>query len=326
MTVGRNPGAGMVIAGPASVQASIVASNTGPACAQALSGVSASVASDASCGFGVVADPGLSANLVDTGGEFASYVPEVLTIPAGSPAEDIVAPCAFPFDQRFGERFTVAGAPCDAGAYERVASGAVAQPRVETPTPTPPPAQTPTPTPTPEPTPEFRETVVVEPVRGTVLVCPQRPTRCAPLRAGQTIPMGSTVDTRKGRVELTSLSSDGGPPQTAQFYDGIFRVTQSGAYTELTLTEPLAPCSNRARASQSKKPKARKLWGDGKGKFRTKGRYAAATVRGTRWLTQDSCAGTLIRVTQGVVSVRDTVLRKTVTVRKGKRYLAKPRR
>ena len=102
-------------------------------------------------------------------------------------------------------------------------------------------------------------------------------------------------------------------------------MTQNGAYTELTLTEALASCSNRARL-QSKKPKSRTLWGDGKGKFRTKGRYAAATVRGTRWLTQDTCAGTLIRVTQGTVNVRDNVLRKTVIVRKGKRYLAKPRR
>ena len=103
-------------------------------------------------------------------------------------------------------------------------------------------------------------------------------------------------------------------------------MTQNGAYTELALTEALAPCSNRARAAQSKKPKSRRLWGDGKGKFRTKGRYAAATVRGTRWLTQDTCAGTLVRVTQGSVSVRDNVLRKTIIVRKGKRYLARPRR
>jgi hypothetical protein len=164
----------------------------------------------------------------------------------------------------------------------------------------------------------------VQPVSGTVEVCPPRQ-RCRTLRAGETIPMGSTVDTRKGRVRLTSLPSAGGTPQTAEFYDGLFRVTQKGAYTELTLTEKLAPCSSRARAAQ-KKPKSRRLWGDGKGKFRTKGRYAAATVRGTRWLTQDSCAGTLIRVTQGSVTVRNNVLRRTVIVRKGKRYLARPPR
>ena len=146
-----------------------------------------------------------------------------------------------------------------------------------------------------------------------------------PLRTGETIPMGSTIDTRKGRVELTSLSSAGGAPQKAQFYDGLFRVTQSGAYTELTLTEKLARCSTRARAAQSKKPKARRLWGDGKGKFRTKGQYAAATVRGTKWLVQDGCRFTRTRVTQGVVSVRDDVRKRTITLRKGKTYTARPR-
>ena len=92
----------------------------------------------------------------------------------------------------------------------------------------------------------------------------------------------------------------------------------------LALTEPLAPCSSRARAAQTKKPKTRKLWGDGKGKFRTRGRYSAATVRGTIWLVQDSCDGTLTRVRQGVVSVRDR--KRTVLVRAGRSYLAKARR
>jgi hypothetical protein len=34
----------------------------------------------------------------------------------------------------------------------------------------------------------------------------------------------------------------------------------------------------------------------------------------------------LTRVTQGAVTVRDTVLRKTVVVRAGKRYTARPKR
>ena len=261
---------------------------------------------------------------MDTGGEFATYVPDVLTIPAGSPAEDVVAPCTYPFDQRFGQRFTAAFAPCDAGAYERSASGSGGQPPVPTPTP---PVQTPTPTPTPtpEPTPEFRQSVVVEPVRGTVLVCPTRPTQCTPLRAGDDIKFGSTIDTRKGEVELTSLASAGGKPQTARFKDGLFKVVQSGAYTELQLNEEL-DCRNRAARTAQKKPKARKLWGDGKGKFRTKGRYAAATVRGTKWLVQDTCTTTVVRVTQGAVTVRDQVRKRNVVVRKGKSYTARARR
>ena len=37
--------------------------------------------------------------------------------------------------------------------------------------------------------------------------------------------------------------------------------------------------------------------------FVTKGRFAAATVRGTTWLTEDRCTSTLIRVRVGRVEV-----------------------
>ena len=72
--------------------------------------------------------------------------------------------------------------------------------------------------------------------------------------------------------------------------------------------------------------KTRKLWGDGKGAFRTTGKYSAATVRGTKWLVQDSCAGTLTRVTQGSVTVRRTGGGPTRIVRAGKRLLVRPSR
>ncbi len=195
---------------------------------------------------------------------------------------------------------------------------------VEQPPPQPTAMPTPTVTPAPGPTPQFNQTVVVEPAGGTVEVCPKGG-KCFTLAAGQQIPLGSTVNTKKGAVELTSVSAPGAPKQTAVFSEGIFRVSQRGDITELKLTEPLAPCSKRARAA-AKKPKSRKLWGKGTGRFRTVGNYSAATVRGTRWLTQDTCAGTLTRVTEGAVSVRDNVKKKTVLVRPGKPYTAKPRR
>ena len=68
------------------------------------------------------------------------------------------------------------------------------------------------------------------------------------------------------------------------------------------------------------------LWGSGHGSFRTQGQYSSATVRGTKWFVQDSCAGTLTKVAQGVVSVRDDVKHKTITLRTGRQYLARPRR
>ena len=51
-----------------------------------------------------------------------------------------------------------------------------------------------------------------------------------------------------------------------------------------------------------------------------------ATVRGTRWLVQDSCSGTLTKVSKGVVTVRDLVKRKTIILRAPHSYRAKPRR
>ena len=79
----------------------------------------------------------------------------------------------------------------------------------------------------------------------------------------------------------------------------------------------------KARSLQGSKLRpVRRLWGKGKGKFRTRGRYAAAAVRGTWWLTADYCDRTLVSVKAGVVAVTDLVKRKTVLVRAGQSYTA----
>ena len=255
---------------------------------------------------------GLAPALVSDGGPTPT-----LPITADSPARDLVGACTGT-DQRGVAR--PQGALCDAGAYEYV------QPPPPQATPTPTPAATPVPTATPTPTPPvpvFHQTVVVGKVSGTILVRRPGSSKFEELDATAAIPLGSTVDAKRGVVVLTSVPKAGGVPETAKFWDGIFKLSQPGSITQLALTEPLAPCAKRARASAAK-PKSRRLWGDGKGKFRTKGTYSAATVRGTKWLVQDSCAGTLTRVTKGVVTVRHG--RKTVLVRAGKRYLAKAKR
>jgi hypothetical protein len=200
------------------------------------------------------------------------------------------------------------------------------------PTPTPLPAGSPTPTPTatptPVPTPVAGKSVVAAPVKGTVKVRRPGSTTFVTLDATQGIPVGATVDTRHGTVQLTALQKPGGTTETATFYAGQFKLTQTKSTTDLALNQPLASCARRGRAAHAakKKPKTRRLWGSGHGSFRTKGRYSAATVRGTQWLVQDSCAGTLTRVAHGVVSVRDNVRHRTITLRAGKKYLARPRR
>src|SRR3954469_6819617 len=170
--------------------------------------------------------------------------------------------------------------------------------------------------------PVYHKTVVANPVSGKVLVKRPGSSTFAELDGSQGIPLGSTVDVRQGKVALTSVPKQGGKAETAAFYDGIFKVTQPGAVTELRLVEALACGSAHAAA---KKPKTRKLWGDGSGSFRTRGQYSAATVRGTTWLVQDTCTTTLTQVKTGTVAVNDFVKHKTVLVRAGKRYIARRR-
>jgi hypothetical protein len=166
-----------------------------------------------------------------------------------------------------------------------------------------------------------------------------------PLKGAANVPMGAQLDTRKGRVAVTSAADTAGSKtQTAEFYDGAFVVKQAtpkkkptkpaALITDLTLKgEPprseCAPLKGTASAAAAKKKKRGAksvlggLWGSGKGKFRTNGKYSSATVRGTVWLTQDRCDGTLTTVKRGTVSVRDFKRRKTVTVKAGHSYLAR---
>ena len=63
-----------------------------------------------------------------------------------------------------------------------------------------------------------------------------------------------------------------------------------------------------------------------RGRIRTRGRYGAATVRGTRWSTIDRCEshprpGTLVVVSKGLVAVRSFALARTVLVPAGRRFI-----
>jgi hypothetical protein len=167
-------------------------------------------------------------------------------------------------------------------------------------------------------TPVAGKSVAARVISGKVLVRAVGSSRFVPLDPS-VIENGAEVDARKGVVEITR--ADGG---VAKFHDGIFKLSQPGGITTLTLSEKL-DCRRNAAAA-AKKPKTRKLWGDGKGRFRTKGQYSAATIRGTTWLVRDTCTTTLTRVTEGSVSVRDAVKKKTVVVRAGNRYTARARR
>ena len=212
-----------------------------------------------------------------------------------------------------------------------------------------PPPPTPPAAPAGPPAPVQGVSVDVLPFLGTVLV------NGVPLQAGQQIPLGATVDVTHGTVILLSIVN--GVIQQMQFAGGVFQVFQlPDGTTQLTLVDedfsvcaafkpPTAKAKVKAKKPNAKvKPKPKKskttrkttrqvaaknqapivgeLWGNGKGSFQTKGRYAAATVRGTIYHVADRCDGTLTEVQQGVVTVQDFVHNRTVTVNPGENYLA----
>jgi hypothetical protein len=189
---------------------------------------------------------------------------------------------------------------------------------------------TPTATATPLPPPVAGKTVNAARKSGKVRFRRPGSKKFVTLTADAQIPVGSVIDTRKGRITITAAQGKG-KTASADFYAGLFKLTQTkGAKpaTTLSLTEKLS-CAKRKRASaaaKAKRKKSRRLWGSGHGRFTTKGAYSAATVRGTKWLVQDTCTSTLTRVTSGVVAVRDRVKHKTIILRKGKRYVAHRKR
>ncbi len=188
------------------------------------------------------------------------------------------------------------------------------------------------------PAPRFGHTLDIGLVSGRVIVTPPGKKAFNLGVQDQNIPIGSLLDTTRGRVDLRAASPPASTTGTAraakvedaEFYKGKFTVSQrAGA----TVTQILLAGGNPIVCSESAKPPAQRralphrvlrlLSASGHGKFQTRGRYAAATVRGTIWTTTDYCDGTRVSVQRGVVSVQDFVRHTTVTVTAGHSYFAK---
>jgi hypothetical protein len=190
--------------------------------------------------------------------------------------------------------------------------------------------------PAPVATPVIGKTMVVAPVSGTVSVRAPGQAGFTALTVGGSVPVGAVVDTRGGTVQLTSALGDG-RTQAGTFHGAMFQVRQTASgkgMTDLVLRGGnFASCprrrsgaTGRAAAVSGRKPPVRRLWSrDSGGRFRTHGRNSVATVRGTRWVTTDTCAGTRTTVTEGAVAVRDLRRKKTVVIRAGHSYLARSR-
>jgi hypothetical protein len=177
--------------------------------------------------------------------------------------------------------------------------------------------------------------VVVAPLLGTVKIKLPGSAGYATLAAGDSVPVGTVVDTRHGTVKLTSALS-AGTTQSGEFHGALFQVRQARTgrgMTDLVLRgsnfascpRPTARTGVRAATTATKRKRSlRRLWSRDKGgRFRTHGRNSVATVRGTSWVTTDTCAGTRTTVKQGSVTVRDRRRGKTILVRAGHSYLAR---
>jgi hypothetical protein len=151
------------------------------------------------------------------------------------------------------------------------------------------------------------------------------------LSNGATVPTGTTIDATQGTVTVTAAVDATGTQQSAEFSGGKFTVLQvAGPHpvTKLVMhggdfsSCPKAPATGSrlmpmgAFAAKARKP-VRSLFGTGHGSFRTQGRFAAATVRGTIWQTDDYCDRTVVTVKRGLVAVRDLHTGRAVDVPAG---------
>jgi hypothetical protein len=203
---------------------------------------------------------------------------------------------------------------------------------------------TPPPPPPPELVPVAGRTAVVKQLRGVVRVRVPGSSRFKVLSSASLIPIGSDLDTRSGTVGVTTADTIG--RQTGAFHSGMFKLEQQTASTSsagaariVTVLRLMGGSFSGCEADEdntqaviasipiriapTRHRVVRRLWGsESGGSWSTVGGQAAATVRGTVWMTEDNCLGTYVRVRRGVVLVHDFRTGKTVRVTAGHSYLA----
>ncbi|HEX4718799.1 MAG TPA: hypothetical protein VH300_09745 [Thermoleophilaceae bacterium] len=174
------------------------------------------------------------------------------------------------------------------------------------------------------PHPVLTKSAVVAPADGTVKMKEAGARMWSVVNDPTIVPMGAVLDTTHGKLTFeTALPS--GAVQSAQIWGGQIKMRQSASGmvdVYLAGASPVCPRGRTAVASKKKK-RTKLVWiKDNHGRFRSHGKNSVATVRGTLWLTQETCRGTRTRVKQGKVAVRDLHRKRTVLVRAGHSYLA----
>ncbi len=209
-----------------------------------------------------------------------------------------------------------------------------ATPLLAPPPPPPPPGQL---------TPDHGITILVEPAGGSPKFKPPGQGTFTPLNKLEEIPVNSLVDTRGAKVKVTAATGDLGnttADNSVFFYDGLIKLKQGSAQNAPAVAKLVQKlgCKKRkaggAKAQKSggpvattaRKRRRRRVWGSGSGNYSTSGSGGTGSVRGTTWLTKDTCRGTFFKVTEGIgISVLDFDLDKQVELGPGQSYFARNR-
>ncbi len=192
------------------------------------------------------------------------------------------------------------------------------------------------------PTPVAAKSGDAAPVSGKVLIELPGTHKFVPLNSVKQIPNGTLVNATNGSVQIT-VKLPNGQTQTGVFFGGEFQFEQSksGEVTAVLAGGSFKGCPKPAPAKKTKpKKKKRKapdagaasfsrhhpvrhLWSNAHGSFSTQGKYGAAAVRGTEWLTQDQCNGTFFKVTRDEITVTSFKLNNhKTTVKQGHSFLS----
>ncbi len=186
--------------------------------------------------------------------------------------------------------------------------------------------------------PVLGQTEDARPVTGTVFI--KSPSgQFVPLTGATEIRTGAVIDALHGSLQLLAAVGKG-KTEHGIFGGAVFKLSQvkGGPLKGLTTLQLLegafkgapsyATCKahKAADATIASSKTLQLLKASAHGKFRTSGRYSAATVRGTVWTVADRCDGTLTHVITDSVAVTDFVRHKTIILHAGQSYLAKARK
>jgi len=174
------------------------------------------------------------------------------------------------------------------------------------------------------------ESVELESDAGRVLIKQPGEETFATLEGKTEVQIGTQVNASKGTVRITSATANGGT-QAGEFSQGAFEVEQKAGSSEVTLAlrgGDFSECKTKAaRRDRSTVggPEVRRLFVEAEGRFRTEGRFAAASIRGTRFTVVDACFGTLTDVEEGEVQVTDLTSDREIDLSAGQEYWAAQR-